>query len=132
LNDSAPAFLGLIDRLRRLADNLVGTARDRLDLLGLELQEEKLRLVRLFVWISAALLSAMMAIGFLSLTVVFLASPRTRPAVLIGLTVIYAVAALFIALGLRRRLAQAPRVFEATVDELTRDRSCFDTPSREN
>jgi uncharacterized membrane protein YqjE len=126
MNDPSPSFSGVLGSLRRLLDNGVGAVRDRMELLSIEIEEEKLRLIRILLWISGAVVCGIMAIAFFSFTLVYLCSARIRPAVLIGLTVAYALAALLIALSVRRQLIRQPRVFSATVEELNRDRSCLE------
>ena len=71
---------------------MIVSARERLELLGLELQEEKLRFVQSLIWIAAAVFTAMLAITFASITIVFLFWETARLAVLIGLTTFYAIA----------------------------------------
>jgi len=132
MNDTTPSFSGLLGSLRRLLDNSIGALHDRVELLLVEVQEEKLRLIHLVLWISGAVVCGIMAIGFLSFTLVYLCSPRFRPAMLIGLTVAYAVATLLIGLLVRRRLIGQPQAFSATVAELNRDRSCLETPISED
>ena len=122
-------FTGVIASLRRLGHNLLGAVHDHVELVAIELQEEKLRLIQIFLWISAAVISGMLAIAFLSLTIVYLCPERARPAVLAGLTLLYLAACLAIVLTLRRRLERQPNPFAATVREIARDRACMDPDS---
>ena len=131
MNNSTPSFSGLLGSVRRLLDNGIGAVHDRVELLSIEIQQEKLRLIHILLWISGAVVSGIMAIAFFSFTLVYLCSPRFRPAVLIGLTLAYAVATLLIGLLVRHRLSQQPPIFSATVEELNRDRSCLETPISE-
>jgi uncharacterized membrane protein YqjE len=116
---------GLLGSLRDLGDGLLGTVNDRLELFSVELQEEKYRLIQIFVWISAALFSAMLAITFASLTLVYLFWDTARLAVLGGLTLFYAVALTAIIVLLRRFIARQPLPFSATQEELQKDRVCI-------
>ena len=79
---------GLLGSLRGLADGLIEGVRDRLELFALELHEEKFRVIQLFIWISAAIFSAILAITFASLTIVYLfwdtAHPTARGHQLLG------------------------------------------------
>jgi len=118
---------GYLSSLRTLGDGLLATVQDRLKLVSLEVQEEKLRLVRTFVWISAVVFLGMMAIMFASLTLVYLFWETARLAVLGGLTVLYAGALAVIILAFRRYLARQPSPFAATLQEIGEDRACIRT-----
>ena len=118
----APGFLG---SFRALGEVLLGTVQDRLELFSVELQEEKLRLIEIFVWISAAVFSGVMAITFASLTLVYLFWESARLAVLGGLTLFYAAGLVAIVLAFRRFIARQPRPFSATRQELGEDRACI-------
>lgn len=112
---------------RTLGDSLVTGLQDRIGLFSLELQEEKLRLIQIFFWISAALFTGMMTIMFASLTLVYLFWDSARLAVLGGLTALYAVALVAIIITFRRFLAAQPRPFAATLEELGEDGACIRT-----
>ena len=120
-----PGHTGLLSSLRSLGDSLLATVQDRLELFSVELQEEKYRLILTFVWISAAVFTAMMALAFASLTLVYLFWESARLAVLGGLTVFYTAALVAIILAFRRYLARQPRPFSATRQEIGKDRSCI-------
>ncbi|HUG13301.1 MAG TPA: phage holin family protein [Opitutaceae bacterium] len=123
-NPASPGFLG---SFKTLGDSLLGTVQDRLELFSLELQEEKFRLIKIFLWISTAVFTAMMTVAFGSLTIVYLFWESARIAVLGGLTAVYAVALVWIIVSLRRFLARQPSPFAATLQELGEDRECFGT-----
>lgn len=116
---------GLLGSLRDLGDGLLGMAKDRIELFSVELQEEKYRLIQIFIWISAALFSAMLAITFASLTLVYLFWDTARLAVLGGLTVFYAGLLVMLIVLLRRFIARQPLPFSATQQELQKDRACI-------
>ena len=69
---TSSATPGFIASFRTLGDSLLAGVQDRLELFTVELQEEKLRLIQTFIWISAAVFTGMMAITFASLTLVYL------------------------------------------------------------
>jgi uncharacterized membrane protein YqjE len=119
-----PGFLG---SFRVLGDSLLATVHDRLELFSVELHEEKLRLVQIFIWISAAVFTGMMAITFASLTLVYLFWESARLAALGGLTLLYGAALAVIIAGFRRYLARQPKPFAATLQELEEDRACIPT-----
>ena len=123
----APAAPGLLGSIRTLGDALVATLQDRLELVSVELQEEKFRLIQIFIWISAAVFAGMMAITFASLTLVYYYWESARLAALGGLTLLYAGALVVIVVSLRRFLARQPKPFAATLQELGEDRACIRT-----
>ncbi|HEY5080029.1 MAG TPA: phage holin family protein [Opitutaceae bacterium] len=116
---------GILGSLRILGDGFLATLEDRAGLVSVELQEEKLRLIQTFFWISAILFSAVMAITFASLTLVFIFWESARLAVLGGLALLYAVALVSIIVAFRRFLARQPEFLGATLQELRHDRACI-------
>lgn len=126
---SAPASSGFIASFRALGDSLLAGAQDRLELFTVELQEEKFRLIHIFVWISVAVFTGMMAITFASLTLVYLFWESARLAVLAGLTLFYTGALVAVIVALRRYLARQPSPFSATLQEIGEDRACIQNKS---
>ncbi len=123
---SAPAApSGFLDSFRVLGDSLLATVQDRLELFSVELQEEKFRLILTFIWISAAVFTAIMTIAFASLTLVYLFWESARLAVLGGLTIFYAGALVAIIVAFRRYIARQPSPFSATRQEIGKDRTCI-------
>jgi uncharacterized membrane protein YqjE len=120
-----PASPGFLGSFRVLGDSLLAGVQDRLSLLSLELQEEKFRLIRIFLWISAAVFAGVMAVAFASLALVYLFWESARLAVLSGLALFYTLAFVAILVALRSFLAHQPRPFAATLEELDTDRSCM-------
>lgn len=116
---------GLFGSLRTLGQTLLGGLQNRLELVSVELQEEKLRLIQIFIWISAAIFAAGMAITLASVTVVYMFWETARLAALIGLTAFYIVALVVIVMAFRRFLARQPAPFAATLQELKADRECI-------
>lgn len=116
---------GLLGSLRGFADNLLGSAHDRLELLAVELQEEKQRLIQVFIWISAIVFLAMLALVFASMAIVVLLWDTHRIAVVCSLAAIYLIALLGVVLGFRNYLRRQPKPFAATLGELRADRECI-------
>jgi uncharacterized membrane protein YqjE len=121
----SPAPTGFLASFRALGDGLAASLQDRLELLSLEMQEEKFRLIQIFIWISAGVFTGMMTIAFASLTLVYCCPPDARPAALGGLTLLYATALGVIVVTFRRYLARQPKPFAATLHELGEDRACI-------
>jgi len=127
MENRSPPRRGFADSLRALGDGLFASVQQRLELFSIELQEEKFRLVQTFIWISAAVFSGIMAIAFASLTLVYLFWESARLAVLVGLTIAYAGALVWIIVAFRAFLARQPRPFAATLQEIGEDRTCIRT-----
>ena len=121
-SDTPPGFWA---SFRVLGESLLAGVQDRVELVSVELQEEKFRLIQIFFWISAAVFTGMMTITFASLTLVYLFWESARLAVLGGLTAFYAVALIVVILGYRRFIARLPIPFQASREELSKDRTCI-------
>lgn len=116
---------GLLGSIRGLADGLLDSARERLELFALELHEEKFRAIQLIIWISIAAFSAILAVTFASLAIVYLFWESARLAVLGGFAVLYGAAFVWIVFYCRRLIARQPKPFEGTIAELQQDRACI-------
>lgn len=120
-----PGSSGLLGSLRALADGLLESAHDRLELLTIELHEEKYRLIQIFIWISAIVFFSMLATVFASMALVVLLWETSRVAVVCSLAAVYVVAAIAAMIGFRRCLKRQPRPFEGSLRELREDRECI-------
>jgi len=112
---------GLFSSVRRMADTCLSSVHNRVELFGLELQEEKLRLVRLLLWTSAALFATFLALTVATIGFVFIFAPQHRPLVAIGFAILYAVIALVTWLKLRSHIKNAPPPLADTMAELKKD-----------
>jgi len=124
-DERKPAAPGFLDSLRGLGSNLLGTVHDRVELFSVELHEEKIRLVQIFIWICGAVFAGVMALTFVSLTLVYLFWDEARLAVLGGLAAFYLIAFGGTVIAFRRYLARQPRPFDATLQEIREDRECI-------
>jgi uncharacterized membrane protein YqjE len=120
-----PGSSGLLGNLRGFADGLIGSAHDRLELLAVELHEEKFRLIQIFIWISAIVFLAMLAVVFASMAVVVLFWESSRVAVVCSLAGSYFVALVVAVMGFQRYLKRQPKPFAGTLSELRQDRECI-------
>jgi uncharacterized membrane protein YqjE len=125
MDTEGPAPPGILGSIRTLADGLLASAQDRIGLISVELQEEKFRLIQIIFWISAVFFSGVMAITFVSLTLVYLFWESARLAVLAGLAVAYTAALVALIVAFRRYLARQPGLLAATLQELEEDRECI-------
>ena len=125
MNPSDPASPGFVTSLRRLGDGLLASVQERVELFSVELAEEKFRLIQTFVWISVAMFAGVMAVTFVSLTLVYLFWETAQLAVLAGFALVYTGGAIAIVLAFRRYLARQPKPFVTTLAEIEKDRACI-------
>ena len=110
---------------KRFAGRLITTGENRLELLMVEVQEERERLVHaLLLALGAAALGLLGAITFTAAIVILFW--KFAPVVVLGvLTILYATFAIY----LHRRLSVLLRdwkSFPATLDQLRKDRACLE------
>ena len=117
---------GVWASLKRIADTLLATAQNRVELFAVELQEEKCRLVEAILCAAAVAAFGMMTLTLVTFTVVALFWENGRLAVLIGLSVVYLVVTALAWRALQTRL-KTRTAFTGTVGELKKDRSCLET-----
>lgn len=115
----------MLGSVRSFADGLLASMHDRLELLAIELHEEKHRLVQILMWTSAIMFLAILATIFASLVLVVIFWDTARVAVVCGLAVVYIGALVAAIVGFRRYLARQKKPFAATLRELREDRECI-------
>ena len=117
----APRPPGLVDSLSRLGRSALGLLRTRLEILGTEIEEERIRFARLALAVAAIAFCLQMAVLlFVVFLVVFLWETHR-------LATLGAFAAFFLAAGvvgilvLKRRLARRPKMFASSLGEFLKD-----------
>src|SRR5437660_10957375 len=116
-NHEPPGFSGLLNKVGR---TVLGALQNRGELLALELQEEKARLLELFVWALGLLFLAIMATLALTATIIFLFPMEYWRYVAAGFTVLYLVAAGFAFFTIRNLLKRPP--LPETLAQVSKDR----------
>ena len=111
--------------LRRILSSFFSILQTRLELIGIELAEEKDRLLMVLFMGLAAMMLATMALIALTALIAIAFWDTYRWQALAGITIIYAVAAIGCALRARSGLRNAPMIFEATLHEFEKDREIF-------
>lgn len=111
--------------MRRMGDSFLALTRNRLELFTVELQEEKLRLLNLLIWITLAA-----ALGFAGVFILVIALAFWLWAVagylgLIALALAALAAAVGIVFGIRNKLQTSPAPFAQTVAEFRKDGGCL-------
>ncbi|MGF6371188.1 putative membrane protein YqjE [Paraburkholderia sp. RAU6.4a] len=111
--------------LRRILSSVFAILQTRLELVGIELAEEKDRLLGvLFLGLAATMLATMALIALTALVAITFWDTYRWQA-LAGITAVYAIAGLACALKARSGLRNAPMIFEATIAEFEKDREAF-------
>jgi len=122
----APRSPGLLGSLRHLLDSGLQLLQVRLALLGNELEEQKLRLAQaLMLGALGALLLALAAV--LACGLVLLLFWEQRLAVLVVLLLVFAATGACLLAAASRQVRTAGAMFEASVQELRRDRAALAT-----
>lgn len=114
--------------LRRMLGSLVGLLQTRLELIGIELAEERERLIAVLFLGLIAVMFGMMALISLTALIAVAFWDTYRWQVLAGITAVYGIGALICALKARSGLHDAPIVFQSTLNEFEKDREMFRKP----
>ena len=114
---------GLFGSMKKLVATLVDVAHTRLQLLGNEIHEERVRIQQL--WLLAILGVFFFALGVLlaTLFVILLFWDSNRLLVMGGFAGLYLVIGIGFAVVVRNRAASGSRLFEASLGELKKDRA---------
>lgn len=111
--------------MRRISDSFLTLTRSRFELFTVELQEEKLRLFNLLIWITLAA-----AFGFAGVFIIVITLAIWLWAIggylgLIALGVAALAGAVGILLSIRNQLQTGPAPFAQTVAEFRKDGECL-------
>jgi uncharacterized membrane protein YqjE len=110
---------------RRSAKLMLLMLENRLELVTLELQEEKLLLIRAFTRSLLAVLLAVLAVGMLTFAAVYFTPQEWRGTVIIALCVVLVLAAAGSALALVSAVKAMGKPLARTIEELRRDREAL-------
>lgn len=119
---------GVWGSLRRILDTLLATAQNRIELLAVELQEEKCRLMEALLLAVALAVCGIMALTLLTFLLVVVFWENGRLIALGGLGALYLAGAAVAWRALQSRL-KSRSAFAGTIDELKKDRECLSTNS---
>jgi uncharacterized membrane protein YqjE len=115
----------VINTIRRIGKSLVGLVQNRVALLSVELQEERLRTLDQLLWFSIA---AAFGLGGIIAIIAAVAALLWQSFGWLGLVFI-ALACLFISAIIvaliRRSIKKGPQPFAATMGEFQKDMECF-------
>jgi len=116
-----PRAPGLLDSLGRFARTALGLARTRLEILGTEIEEERLRITQLVLLVAGVVFCLHAALTLLVVLVVVLLWDSHRVVTLSALIGLFFLASLAGALWIRHLLRGRPKIFASTVAELRKD-----------
>jgi uncharacterized membrane protein YqjE len=114
---------GLLASLRRLAATAVEILQTRLEIVATELEEERARLRDQLLYSLLTLFFVSMTLLMLTVYVVILYWDTQRLNVVGSFAILYGVAGIITGAILWRRIRSRPRLFSATLTEMTRDRN---------
>ena len=124
--NTAPTHTGgWLDSLRRISGSLSALLRSRFELFTVELQEEKLRLINLLIWIGLAAVIGAAGVCIAIVALAFWLWETAGYAGLIGLAVAALAVAFVMVWTLRRKIQSGPAPFAQTVAEFRKDAECF-------
>jgi uncharacterized membrane protein YqjE len=111
--------------LRRIVSSVFAIFETRLELIGIELAQEKERLIGVLFLGLAAMMLCMMALITLTVLVAIAFWDTYRWQSLVVITLVYVLVAVLCALRARSGLLDAPNVFDSTIAEFKKDRDTF-------
>jgi uncharacterized membrane protein YqjE len=114
---------GLSRGLRRILVTLLSTLQNRVELLGVELQEEREWFIATLIWAAVLVFLGGCTVTLVAVAIVFLCPPEVRPHVLVALCLVFLAVSIGMAVGLRKRLREKPPAFGETISELKKDLS---------
>lgn len=113
---------GLFDSLRALLATVTELLQTRLELAGTEVEEQVARLASLLIWSIVTLFLGFAAILLVAIALIVLFWDTHRVLVAVGLAGLFAILAGVALTNLLAQVRDRPRLFQATLDELVKDR----------
>lgn len=112
---------GITAPFRRLLEATTGFLSSKVELISIEWQEEKRRLLEALILAGVALVFGVLAFGLITFCVVAFFWETHRFLALLGLGALYLGIAGGLLVRLQRKVHLSTKVFEATVEELKKD-----------
>jgi uncharacterized membrane protein YqjE len=106
---------------KRLGASLLALGRIRLELLAIEVQEEKERVAEMLVWAVAAAFLGCFALVFVAMFITLVFWDSHRLAALGGCTLVFVALAVLGVLRLRRLVLAGSTLFQSSIAELRED-----------
>ncbi len=117
---------GLFASLRRMLATLLALVHTRLELIGVEIEEQIEHAAAVLLWSIAAIFFASLTVLLLALTIVIAFWDEHRLLAAALVTASFAATAVITGLIARHRLRTRPRFLGATIGELERDTAVLD------
>lgn len=118
---------GVISLVRKLARTGLAALQNRGELFLVELQEEKNKIVELFIWVAAVCFLAMMFVIVLTATAILLFPSELRVYAAGGFCLLYLIGAVLALLNLKALIKNAALPFHETIAEVKKDREWLDS-----
>lgn len=112
---------GITGSIKRLLESASNFFSSKLELVGVELQEEKKRILELLIFVGAALLFAVMALTLITIGIVAKLIEKNLYEWIIIIGVLYFLIGAVLYFLAQKKLQNATKVFQTTVDELKKD-----------
>lgn len=119
---SSGPIRGLFRSLATLVATVIAIAQTRLELLSTELQQEVHRAAEIMLWALIASLAAGIGLFLLALVVIFVFWDSHRVLASVAVTAVFVAIAVVAGLVLRAKIRAKPRLLDATLTELGKDR----------
>lgn len=126
MSEAPETKAGVWASLKHLLDTLLATVQNRIELIAVEWQEEKCRLMEALLCAVAVAVFGIMSLTLLTFTIVVLFWENGRLIALGALSLLYLVGTAFAWRALRSHL-KARSAFVGTLDEIKKDRTCLST-----
>lgn len=115
-------------RIRRLAASFIALGRIRLELLALEVHEERERIAAMLLWAVVSAFLGCMALVFVALFITLLFWDTHRLLALGGFAALFVALALAGVLRLRQLVASGSSLFHSSIAELREDSRALNEP----
>jgi len=114
--------VGMFDSLKQLLATLAGIAHTRIELLGVEVEEQVARLTSMLLWTIVSVFLAFTTLVLMAVAILVAFWDTNRILVAVLLAAGFAVLALISWLRVRAVARGRPHLFQATLEELAKDR----------
>lgn len=121
MDDSHQNGGGLVDSVRRVTNSVLGLAHNRLSLIAVEFQEEKIRAINHIIWLSVAMALGVAGLLVAIATLAIFLWQRAGYAGLLGLAFVTLGLATLTLWLLRRHILNGPQPFATSVAEISKD-----------
>jgi uncharacterized membrane protein YqjE len=120
-NGNPPTPPGLASLLRKVGITAFGALQNRAELLAVELREENLRLVELFIWGIVTCFLGLMFLAVATFAVIIMFAPEYRIYAALGFCLVYLAGAVLALMNLKTLAGERSTPFEDSVGEIKKD-----------